>query len=105
MFDPADPFDAAALYDMWFNCNDCDRVFVYEPSLPINLDYYHQLGQEARHQGWYAVQQASGGSKEPDYLVLCPHCVACRGLTKNKMGTDPVHQEIAELCVSLTSAA
>lgn len=100
MFNPADPFDAAALYDMWFNCADCDRIFDFEPHQPINLEYYHQLGQAARQQGWYA---APCGDEE--YRVLCPHCAAKQGLSGQAGMAADVSEAMAALCRSLSVAA
>ena len=105
MFNPADPFDAAALYDMWFNCADCDKIFDFEPHLPINLDYYHELGQAARAQGWFAAQLAGTDVDNPEYEVLCPHCAARKGVSGQAMVQEPVSGAIAALCHSLSAAA
>lgn len=104
MFDPKDPFDAAALFDMWFNCNDCDRLLNCEPDMPIGLDYYHELGQAARQQGWYVAESPASRHEEPQYQVLCPHCAARQGLKMAPLA-NRTSQAIEALCRSLRDAA
>lgn len=104
MFNPADPFDAAALYDMWFNCGDCDQIFEFEPHLPINLEYYHQLGQAARQQGWYAAQSGGDDPQNPEYRVLCPCCAGRKGLNGQSATQAEVTAAMAALCQSLAAA-
>jgi hypothetical protein len=107
MFNPADPFDAAALYDMWFNCSECDAILGYDPQQPIDLDYYHLLGQEARRRGWQVRPvHAPAGALEGEsiYQVYCPACAGHLG----KEGLDGEHQvpdDISALCQSLASVA
>lgn len=69
-FDPRDPYDAAALYDMWLNCSRCPATFDFEPGGDINLDYYHRIGQQARRDKW-AVLPARSKGDELVFNVLC----------------------------------
>lgn len=105
MFDPKDPFDAAALYDMWFNCSDCDRILSCEPQLPIGLEYYHELGQMARQQGWRVTKVGTTQHEDPQYQVLCPHCAARQGSMPSQERDGLVPQGILDLCRSLKDAA
>ncbi len=70
-FDPKDPYDAAALYDMWLNCSRCPATFDFEPGGEVNLDYYHRIGQQARLDNW-AVLPARNHGNELVFNVLCP---------------------------------
>ena len=76
MFDLRDPHDAAALYDMWFNCSNCIETFNYEPGGAINLAYYHQIGQAAKKAGWAVDIMGSGGAAERSYQMYCPQCAS-----------------------------
>lgn len=74
-FDPRDPYDAAALYDMWLNCQACPATFDFEPERPLGLDYYHDIGQRAKAEGWVVQEQSpETGDDDVSYLVCCPRC-------------------------------
>ncbi|ERP86898.1 MAG: hypothetical protein CL537_05625 [Alcanivoracaceae bacterium] len=79
-FDPRDPYDAAALYDMWLNCSRCPTSFDYEPGGDIDLDYYHRIGQQARVENW-AVLPARSQGDELMFNVLCPVCADRLGVS------------------------
>ncbi|MBZ2190491.1 hypothetical protein K8B33_15380 [Alcanivorax sp. JB21] len=84
-FDPRDPYDAAALYDMWLNCQACPATFDFEPERPLGLDYYHDIGQRAKTEGWVVREQPpEEGDQDVSYLVCCPQCA-------NRLGLSPTH--------------
>lgn len=105
-FNARDPYDAAALYDMWLNCQSCPETFDFEPGRPIGLDYYHEIGQRAKAEGWLVVEQEDPEDEEGvSYLVMCPHCTARYGLD----GTDkPIVERaprvIEEICNAVRRA-
>lgn len=96
-FDPRDVYDAAALYDMWLNCHGCVSTFDFEPNRPIGLDYYHDIGQRAKHDGWLVAEQDAVEGVSEAYMVLCPCCVSRYGLEirhHRNMRTPPAIEEI-----------
>lgn len=105
-FNARDPYDAAALYDMWLNCHGCPETFDFEPGRPIGLDYYHEIGQRAKAEGWLVVEQEDPEDAEGvSYLVMCPHCTARYGL--DEVGQSPVERPprvIEEICSALLRA-
>lgn len=105
-FDPQDIYDAAALYDMWLNCQGCPATFDFEPDRPIGLDYYHDIGQKAKRDGWVVAEQINGAHPdEQSYLVLCPSCAARYGLTPDHARANGVPRAIEEICAAMELAA
>ncbi|GEM_PF-412750 len=105
-FDPRDPYDAAALYDIWLNCHGCPETFDFEPGRPIGLDYYHDIGQKAKAEGWLVVEQEDPEDEEGvSYLVLCANCARRYGLSDVSPGhTEQPPQVINEICQAVRSA-
>lgn len=104
-FDPSDIYDAAALYDMWLNCQGCPATFDFEPDRPIGLDYYHDIGQQAKRDGWVVAEQVdSARPEDQSYLVLCPHCAARYGLVPADVGATAVSPAIEEICEAMARA-
>ena len=104
-FDPQDLYDAAALYDMWLNCQSCPKTFDFEPDRPIGLDYYHDIGQQAKRDGWVVAEQVDAEHPgEQAYLVLCPHCAARYGLSAGDASRAPVSPAIEEICQAMALA-
>jgi sarcosine oxidase delta subunit len=105
-FDARDPYDAAALYDMWLNCHGCPQTFDFEPSRPIGLDYYHDIGQRAKVDGWLVVEQEDPEDVEGvSYLVLCPHCSERYGLNQAAaQGNARAPRVIREICQAVQRA-
>ena len=104
-FDPRDIYDAAALYDMWLNCQGCPKTFDFEPNRPIGLDYYHDIGQQAKRDGWVVAEQVDERSlNEESYRVLCPRCAAQCGLTAGEARTSKAPAAIQEVCEAMEQA-
>lgn len=104
-FDPQDIYDAAALYDMWLNCQGCPTTFDFEPNRPIGLDYYHDIGQQAKVDGWVVVEQVDAAHPgEQAYLVLCPCCAAKYGLSPGDGRVATVAPAIEEICAAMKAA-
>jgi len=104
-FDARDIYDAAALYDMWLNCQGCPKTFDFEPNRPIGLDYYHDIGQQAKRDGWVVAEQVNAECPdEQAYLVLCPHCAARYGLSPGDIPATAVSPAIQEICQAMTLA-
>jgi hypothetical protein len=104
-FDPRDIYDAAALYDMWLNCQGCPTTFDFEPNRPIGLDYYHDIGQQAKRDGWVVAEQLDAGHPgEQAYLVLCPHCAGKYGLSAGSASATTVSPAIEEICQAMVAA-
>ncbi|MBQ0753238.1 MAG: hypothetical protein KBT87_08895 [Gammaproteobacteria bacterium] len=104
-FDPRDIYDAAALYDMWLNCQSCPKTFDFEPNRPIGLDYYHDIGQQAKHDGWVVAEQVDvERPDEESYMVLCSHCAAQYGLTAGNARTAAAPAAIEEVCQAMAMA-
>jgi hypothetical protein len=101
-FDPRDVYDAAALYDMWLNCHGCTSTFDFEPNRPIGLDYYHDIGQRAKQDGWLVAEQ--GGNADDAYMVLCPHCVGRYGLEVRHARNGQIPTAIEEICQAMQLA-
>ncbi len=101
-FDPRDVYDAAALYDMWLNCHSCINTFDFEPNRPIGLDYYHDIGQRAKRDGWLVAEQAAG--TDDAYMVLCPHCVSRYGLEIRHERNMSIPPAIEEICRAMQVA-
>ncbi|MCK5875930.1 MAG: hypothetical protein KAG82_14635 [Alcanivoracaceae bacterium] len=101
-FDPRDVYDAAALYDMWLNCHGCINTFDFEPNRPIGLDYYHDIGQRAKGEGWLVAEQEEG--VEDAYMVLCPHCVSRYGLEIRHERNIRIPPAIEEICRAMQVA-
>ena len=98
-FDPRDPFDAAALYDMWLSCHGCPVTFDYEPERTIDLDYYHEIGQRAKAGGWAVTEIESVDELEGDiYEVLCPACALKRGVASTPDLRHSVPEPVEALC-------
>jgi len=105
-FDPRDPYDAAALYDMWLNCHGCPATFDYEPERSIDLDYYHEIGQRAKASGWVIVEMESVDELEGDiYRVLCPACAAKQGISANPDLRGNVPEPVEALCRAIEGSA
>lgn len=102
-FDPKDVYDAAALYDMWLNCHNCTNTFDFEPNRAIGLDYYHDIGQRAKRDGWLVAEQELAGSDEA-YMVLCPHCVKRYDIVIEHTRNERVPESIAAICQALRQA-
>lgn len=102
-FNARDPYDAAALYDMWLNCQNCPETFDFEPTRPIGLDYYHDIGQQAKRDGWVVVEQEDPDDVEGvSYLVLCPCCASRYGLTvEHATASADAPRVIREICDAL----
>lgn len=101
-FDPRDIYDAAALYDMWLNCQGCPKTFDFEPNRPIGLDYYHDIGQQAKRDGWVVAEQVDVQQPgEESYMVLCAHCAARYGLTAGEARTASAPAAIEEVCQAM----
>ncbi|MEE3319375.1 MAG: hypothetical protein VX258_01690 [Pseudomonadota bacterium] len=100
-FDSKDPYDAAALYDMWLNCSRCPTTFDFEPGGQINLDYYHRIGQRARQEKWAVLPAPSQGG-ELVFTVLCPSCADRLGVQGGEGGegrlecAEPIIDQICE---------
>lgn len=97
-FDSRDPYDAAALYDMWLNCSRCPATFDFEPGGNINLEYYHRIGQQARKDKW-AVLPAPSQAGELVFTILCPDCAerfGVQGFEGRLDGSEPVIEQICE---------
>lgn len=105
-FDARDPYDAAALYDMWLNCHGCPATFDFEPGRPIGLDYYHDIGQRAKAEGWLVVEQEDPEDEEGiSYLVLCEDCARKYGLDGATPGlASRPPRVIDEICLALKRA-
>ncbi|MDF1780930.1 MAG: hypothetical protein P1U67_06495 [Alcanivoracaceae bacterium] len=104
-FNPRDLYDAAALYDMWLNCQSCPKTFDFEPNRPIGLDYYHDIGQQAKRDGWVVAEQVdTENPSEQSYMVLCPHCAAHYGLSARDVQQCPVSPAIEEICQAMAQA-
>lgn len=104
-FDARDPYDAAALYDMWLNCQGCPDTFDFEPARPIGLDYYHDIGQQAKAAGWLVREQQDEDEVDGiSYLVLCPHCAARHGLQAEHRLAPRAPRAIEEICAALEQA-
>lgn len=104
-FNPCDPYDAAALYDMWLNCQGCPATFDFEPARPLGLDYYHDIGQRAKAERWVVREQAD--RDDPTgvaYLVLCPGCGERYGLTPEAVLRHAPAPVIDEICQALREA-
>lgn len=105
-FDARDPYDAAALYDMWLNCQGCPTTFDFEPDRPIGVDYYHDIGQHAKQSGWLVREQQDGDDVEGiSYLVLCPHCAARHGLQAEHDLRPRAPRAIEEICEAMQAAS
>ena len=105
-FDARDPYDAAALYDMWLNCQGCTRTFDFEPDKPIGLDYYHDIGQRAKQERW-VIREQPGEEDEVDgiaWQVLCPACAARHGIRPDHRLRARAHPAIEEIRQSLQRA-
>lgn len=104
-FDARDPYDAAALYDMWLNCQGCPTTFDFEPDRPIGLDYYHDIGQQAKSAGWLVREQLDGDEVDGiSYMVLCPHCARRHDLRAEHQLTRRVPRAIEEICEAMQAA-
>lgn len=104
-FDPRDPYDAAALYDMWLNCQGCPETFDFEPNQPIGLDYYHDIGQQAKQGGWLVREQLDEDDAEGlSYLVLCPCCARRHGMHAEHSLRPEAPEAIREICAALEAA-
>ncbi|PKM21748.1 MAG: hypothetical protein CVV10_07785 [Gammaproteobacteria bacterium HGW-Gammaproteobacteria-14] len=102
-FDPRDVYDAAALYDMWLNCHSCTNTFDFEPNRPIGLDYYHDIGQRAKRDGWLVAEQQNDGADDA-YMVLCPDCVSRYGLEVRHEMNIRIPPAIEEICRAMQIA-
>ena len=103
-FNPQDPYDAAALYDMWLNCTHCPTTFDFEPSGQIDLDYYHQIGQRARHANW-VVLPARESDGNPLFTVLCPACAKRVGVDTEDAVMPSHDGAIEQICKALKAAS
>ncbi len=104
-FDARDPYDAAALYDMWLNCQGCPETFDFEPRRPIGLDYYHEIGQRAKKERWVIHEQPD--EDEPDgisYMVLCPQCARRHGIRPDYRLRSHSPRAIREICEAMDKA-
>ncbi|MED5388473.1 MAG: hypothetical protein VX793_06450 [Pseudomonadota bacterium] len=103
-FDPRDPYDAAALYDMWLNCSRCPTTFDFEPGGEINLDYYHQIGQQARREKWVVLPSRINGD-EVVFSILCPHCADRFGVADSEGRMEQAAPVIARICQAMREAS
>ena len=105
-FNPRDPYDAAALYDIWLNCHGCPETFDFEPGRPIGLDYYHDIGQKAKTEGWLVVEQEDPEDEAGiSYLVLCAACARKYGLADLEPGyAEQAPKVIDEICRAVRRA-
>lgn len=104
-FNPRDVYDAAALYDMWLNCSGCPSTFDFEPNRPIGLEYYHDIGQQAKRDGWVVSEQIDAARpEEQTYLVLCPCCAGRLGLSPDDIPPVAVSPAIDEICHAMAMA-
>ena len=104
-FDPRDIYDAAALYDMWLNCHACPASFDFEPNRPIGLDYYHDIGQKAKQEGWLVAEQIDAAAPdEQAYLVMCPHCARAHGIEPDHRRRDAVPTAVKQVCQVMARA-
>ncbi|EKF74458.1 hypothetical protein A11A3_08555 [Alcanivorax hongdengensis A-11-3] len=103
-FDPRDPYDAAALYDMWLNCSHCPATFDFEPGGAIDLDYYHRIGQQARHDGW-SVLPTRETADELVFTVLCPACTERLGVDGCEGRLEMAAPAIDEICRAMRDAS
>ena len=104
-FNPCDPYDAAALYDMWLNCQGCPATFDFEPSRPLGLDYYHDIGQRAKAERWVVREQDD--PSDPlgvSYLVLCACCADRFGVVPEAALRRAPAPAIEEICSALRDA-
>ncbi len=102
-FDSRDPYDAAALYDMWLNCSRCPTTFDFEPGGEVNLDYYHKIGQQARREHWAVLPARSQG--ELIFNVLCPECAARLGVSGVADRLDEAEPAIDQICEAMLQAS
>ena len=77
VFDPADPYDAAAMYDCFLLCQGCGVEPIVEPPAKYDLVHYHHVGQAAKSQGWFVVPLEG---PEVSFQVFCPSCAKGRDL-------------------------
>lgn len=103
-FDPKDPYDAAALYDMWLNCSRCPVAFDFEPGGEIDLDYYHRIGQQARRDRW-AVLSARAQGDELVFCVLCPDCARRYNVSGCDSRMELAAPVIDKICQAMREAA
>ena len=103
-FDPKDPYDAAALYDMWVNCSRCHATFDFEPGGEVNLDYYHRIGQQARIENW-AVLPARNHGEELVFNVLCPDCARRFGVDGCDGRMELAAPVVDQICPALRDAS
>ena len=103
-FDSRDPYDAAALYDMWLNCSRCPTTFDFEPGGEINLDYYHRIGQRARKEQW-AVLPAPNQGDELVFTILCPACATRLGVEGFEGRLDGAEPVIDQICEAMLKAS
>ncbi|MDX1803047.1 MAG: hypothetical protein R3292_03125 [Alcanivorax sp.] len=103
-FDPRDPYDAAALYDMWLNCSHCPRAFDFEPGGDIDLQYYHRIGQQARRDGW-SVLPTRECVDELVFTVLCPDCSVRLGVSECEGRLEMAAPAIDAICRAMEAAA
>ena len=104
-FNPRDVYDAAALYDMWLNCHACPASFDFEPNQPIGLQYYHEIGQAAKQDGWVVAEEVDAARlEEQTYMVLCPKCSAHFGIEARPSLSDRPPLAIEEICEAMARA-
>lgn len=103
-FDPGDPYDAAALYDMWLNCSRCPAIFDFEPGGDINLDYYHRIGQQARREKWAVLPTRSKGD-ELVFSILCPECAQRFGVADCGGRMELAAPVIDQICQAMRAAS
>jgi hypothetical protein len=76
-FDPADPYDAAAMYNGFLLCEGCGVETIAEPPAKYDLSYYHQVGQAAKSQGWFVAPLES---PDVSFQIFCATCAKGHGL-------------------------
>jgi len=68
----------------------------------IGLDYYHDIGQRAKGEGWLVAEQEEG--VDDAYMVLCPHCVSRYGLEIRHERNIRIPPAIEEICRAMQVA-
>jgi hypothetical protein len=80
-FDPADPYDAAAMYDCFLICQGCGVEPIAQPSAKYDLAHYHQVGQVAKSQGWFVIPLEG---TDASFQIFCASCAKGRDLAPTR---------------------
>ena len=76
-FDPADPYDAAAMYFCCLLCEGCGAEPALEPPAKYDLAHYHEVGQAAKNWGWVVFPLEGPGVS---FQILCTACAKSRNV-------------------------